>query len=417
MEDYTNRVFKDPISIIYYERIDLEMFLTDYQYIGLSKLEKWWRKFNTQFIEIESGIGTGSWELIQEFIELSELSPYEVLYLSYNQKEVLSLAYKKYHAYYINDFLYRYQRIVDFDSLWVLNSNSSEMKYEYKKKLRRKINKSYKLIIVLDSTLLSYSTLKDLSSFGIPVILVKDPFILPAVDSYSFLHESDIVLREVSNVYSRNPLVYITRKMLRDKILPVGNYDSVNIIHRNQLNLYNFKSVDMILSIKDELANEINIFYREKIMKLKDDKNVVGERLICMENLYREELINPDNDKVKVFLRKGTVGNITRILRHSIGTKYVEFDFKPDFYHEAFCNLYLDRHYLNSIEMKTFQSKPDEIGYFKYAYALSAAMARVSNWDKVLLILDRETEYDEELQARLIYTAMTRAKESLLIAI
>ena len=92
------------------------MMLTDSQYLGLAKLEKWWRKFNTQFIEIEGAIGSGCFDLVQEFIELVDLSQYEIAYLSYDQKEVLNLAYKKYHAFYINDFLYRYERIVDFNS-------------------------------------------------------------------------------------------------------------------------------------------------------------------------------------------------------------------------------------------------------------------------------------------------------------
>ena len=393
------------------------MMLTDSQYLGLAKLEKWWRKFNTQFIEIEGAIGSGCFDLVQEFIELMGLSQYEIAYLSYDQKEVLNLAYKKYHAFYINDFLYRYERIVDFNSIWVLNPNSNELVYEYKKKLRRKINKSYKLLVVLDSTLLSYNTLKDLSSFGIPVILIRDPFLLPAKNSYCFLHEADIILREVTDFYSKNPLVYIARKMLSGINIPIGNYDSVNIVNRKQLNLYNFKSADMILTITEDLSKEINSFYRERIMKLKDEKNIVGEKLICTKSLYREEIINPDNEKVKVFLTAGVVGNISRILRHAVHTKYVEFDFKPDFYHEAFTDLYLDRHYLNSIDMKSYQSKPDEVGYFKYGYALSASLARVSNWDKVLLILNRETEYDIELQSRLIYTAITRAKSNLLIAL
>ena len=76
----------------------INMMLTNDQYEGLSKLEKWYHKYSHQFIEISGVIGTGAWDLIQKFISNEEFDMREVMYLSYNQKQVLELA----HAEHIN---------------------------------------------------------------------------------------------------------------------------------------------------------------------------------------------------------------------------------------------------------------------------------------------------------------------------
>lgn len=115
------------------------MNLTSDQYVGLSKLEKWYRKYTHQFIEISGVIGTGTWELVQHFIELQGFDPREVMYLSYNQRQVVEMAAKRYHAYYINGIIYNYTRIVDFDSLVAINPHSTEFRYEWKKEVRKRL--------------------------------------------------------------------------------------------------------------------------------------------------------------------------------------------------------------------------------------------------------------------------------------
>ena len=76
--------------------------LTNDQYVGLSQLEKWYRKYQHQYIEISGVLGTGAFELVQAFIELEQFDPREIMYLSFDQKQVIELASKQLHSYYIN---------------------------------------------------------------------------------------------------------------------------------------------------------------------------------------------------------------------------------------------------------------------------------------------------------------------------
>ena len=393
------------------------MTLTNDQYIALAMLCKWFRKRTQQIIEISGVIGTGTWDLVQEFIEQENLDEREIMYLSYNQRQVLDLAFQKLHSYYINSIIYNYTRVVDFNTLPVLNYRSREIEYEWKKEVRKKIDKKYKLIVVLDSILMNCSTINDLASFGIPIILVKDPMLLPAPDTYTFLRDSNIELHEVHDDHMKNPIVYFAHKVLNGERMIPGNYDNVSIVPKKQMNWYNLRSSDMNLTISEGLKDEINQLYRHHILKRKDIINIQNERVMVASTMYNHKLTNPDNKKVKVFLTRGTVGILPKVNRHVVGTKYVGVDFRPDFYHDVFTDLIMDRHYLNKIDIPSQQIIPDEVIKFDYAYALTASMSRTNHWDKVTIILDENELDSPELQRMLLYTAITRAKKDLTIVV
>lgn len=391
--------------------------LTNDQYEALSILQKWYRKYQHQFIDIAGVIGTGTLDLVQKFIDLEDLDMREVMYLSYDQKQVLEMAAKRYHAYYINGIIYNYSRIVDFDSLPVINPNSDHVECEWKKSVRKKIDPRYKLIVVFDSVLLSRKTIEDLSTFGLPIILLRDPMLLPAPDSYTFIREPNIMLREPHVDYLKNPIVYFAHKVLLGEKISPGSYDNVSVIPRKQMNLYNLKSSDMTITISGEIRDQINMIYREKILRQREIVNVQGERIIIMENMYGHRLVNHDEKNIKVYLTKGTIGFIDKINKHVPGTKYVPMDFRPEFYHEPFTDLVLDRHYLNRIDLKSRQVIPDEVVKAEYAYALTPPMARLGHWDKVTLVVDPNEVADIGIQKRMLYSAITRARRTLTILI
>lgn len=391
--------------------------LTNDQYHGLSKLEKWYRKYQHQFIEISGVIGTGTWDLVQAFIDHEQFDPREVMYLSYNQKQVLELAAKRYHAYYINGIIYNYSRIVDFDSLPVINPNSTKIEYQWKKDVKKKLPDKYKLMVVFDSMLLNASTVSDLASFGVPIILIRDPMLLPAPDTYTFLRDPNIVLRELNGQYLRNPITYFAHKVLNDEKMSPGNYDNVSVVPKRQMNLFNLKSSDMNITLSSELRNNVNRVYRDKILKQKTITTVTNERVVVMDNMYSHRIVNQDEKKIKIYLTRGMVGYISRINRHAVSTKYVPVEFRPEFYFESFDDLYLDRHFLNNINTNSRQIIPDEIFRVEYAYALTPSLARLSHWDKVTLIVDPNEYNDPDLQRRLLYTGITRAKKSLTLLI
>lgn len=387
------------------------MDYTNDMYTGITKLAKWYRKGNHQFIEISGVMGTGSKLMVNQFISDFAFDPREIMYLSYDQKEVLEMASKRIHAYYTDGLLYKYTRMVDFNSIPVINPQSTALEYQWVKSVRKKIDKKYKLIILTDSTLLNKNTLSDIGSLGLPVILMRDPALIPSTDSYTFTREPNIELKELHPELLKNPIVYFANKVLYGSKIDYGNYDNVSVVPLKQLNLYNLKSAQMTITISDELADTLNAVYRDKIMHNKSGVNTVGERLIVADNMYGHKLVNEDESHIKIYLRKGLVGTLVKCYKHAPIRKYVQVDFKPEFYHDSFTELMLDRNYLNGAETPSRQLTPDEIFRCKYAYALSVPMARLNHWDKVTLINDNA--YEDSIQRRMLYTAISRCHSNL----
>lgn len=391
------------------------MQFTDDQYNALAKLEAWYWKYNQQIIDIAGLTAAGVYDVVEEFMNHREFDPREIMYLSYDQKQVLELASNRLHAYYLPSIIYKYTREVNFDTISVLNPQSTHLDSVWKKDIRKKIDQRYRLMVVFDSALLNKSTIDDLCSFGIPIILMRDPMMMPAADTYTFLREPNIEIHDLNPTLLRNPINYFAIKVISGAKIELGAYDTVSVVPRKQLNIYNLKSSEMVLTLSDEMMNIVNNTYREKVMKLKTLNTVVNERVIVMDDMYAHKLINTDEKRLKIYLRKGMVGYISKCNRHSTVTKYIPIELRPEFYHESFTDLYIDRYYLNNVEANSRQQIPDEVLKVKYAYALTPALARLSHWDKLTIIADSDVQ--DDMYRKLLYNAILRSSRSLTLAI
>ena len=397
------------------------MNITTDQYQCLNALNSWWRKYNHQIIDIDARIGTGINQVIRFFIQTIGLDQREIAYLSLNQKHVLDLAYKTFHAYYLYGFLYKYSREVDLDSIPVVNPSSEKIKVRWKKTIR-KIDKRYKLLVVYDSSLISKETINSLASLGLPIILLRDSQLLPSSDTFTFLRDPNVILRELNSDLGRNPLIYFAHKVSMGVInFKEGNYGNITIITKKKMNLYNMRSADMILTITNENRNEMNNIYREFILKRKNNITIPNEKVIIMGNLYNHKLVNHEENKIKLYLREGLVGNLIKINKHAMTMRYVPVEFKPEFYEEAFTDMALDRKFIvpnqEFIEPVSELKRViyDNIVGAEYAYALTPDLARLSYWDRVILMLDYP--YDDEMMRVLLYSAISRAKENLIMVL
>ena len=394
----------------------MNVTLSSDQYNALNELEYWYRKGSHQFIDVSGPIYTGLWDVLQVFLEYVGLDPREVMYLSYDQRTVLDLAYSRYHGYYIYGKLYKYDRNVDLDSIPVINPHSTHLSYTWTKRIRQKIDKRYRLIVVLDASLLNERMLWDLSKYGLPVVLLRDPYLLPDSDSYIYAREPNVFLEEPSERMARNPVHTLAYSVMHDKRLTVGSFQSANVIRRKDLHMYNLKSSSMNLVYTQEMRNIINDAYRNTL-KRNPIYTYANERVYVADSHYQEILVNTIEKKVKVYLQKGMTGTLTKVNRHAAITRYVPCEFQPDYYHEPFTELVLDRDYLLHRETKSRQLIPDDVVKFEYAYALTPQLARMNHWDDVTIIMEQVQEFDEKLAKLMSYTAITRAARSVTVVL
>lgn len=392
------------------------MLLSNDQYLALNSLLKWHRKYSHQIIEIAGVVGTGIKMVINEFLEMTQFDRREIMHLSLDQKQALEMAHAGNHAYYLDNVLYKYCCITDQSTLKVINEHSQGVVSTWKREKRKSIDERYKLMIVYDSMLLNEQALSDLCEFGLPIILLRDPMLLPPTDSYVFKRNPNVFLRELNPELAKRPIVHFTHHIVNGRKPSYGSYDEVNIIPQKQMSLYNIKSSEMNIALSRDVADVINQMFREKVIGLTTTANVVGERLLVLESMYREVLKNDTNKKVKVFLRKGSVGFLTKINKHALTTRFVPCNFRLDGYNDSFEELMIDRYRLNRLSYRASrQEVPEESLQVDFAYALTPTGARLSHWDKTTVILCDSDYDDEELNARMTYTALTRGKKSLTI--
>ena len=390
--------------------------LTSDQYNALNTLEYWYRKGSHQFIDMSGPIYTGTWDVLQVFLDTVGLDSREVMYLSYDQKQVHELAYNRYHCYHVYGYLYKYDRNVNIDSIPVVNSSSNKLEYTWTKRLRKKIDNRYRLIVVLDASLMNESTLWDISEYGLPVILIRDPYLLPAPDSYIYMRDPNITLEDASDAMMKNPVNVVSHSIITGQKLNVGSFSSASIIRRKDLHMYNLKSSSMNLTLSEEMRDTINTAYRSN-MKRSPQYTYTNERVYVSDSHYSEIITNSTEKHVKVYLMKGITGYLSKVYRHAAITRYVGCEFTPDFYHEPFTELYMDRDHLYHRETNSRQMIPDDVVKFEYAYALTPLQSRMNHWDDVTLIMERPDEYDDTLMRMMMYTAVTRASKTITIVV
>ena len=86
---------------------------------------------------------------------------------------------------------------------------------------------------------------------------------------------------------------------------------------------------------------------------------------------------------------------------------------KPDAYTESFSGVIVDRFYLNNFTNRSISYSYGEPVKFNYAYAINAQIAQYGFWDDITILEEPYEDYDFHL--RVLYTAMSRAKKSIIL--
>lgn len=388
------------------------MLETNEQFHIANELERWYYQTNHQVIDLDGKIGTGKFEIIKYFIERIGFKPFETMFLSMNQGTVISLAQKQYHAYYLKGVLYDYFKDVDLSTLKIFNPHATDFKYKWIRTRNKKINKSYKVIIVLDAELCTMEMIQDLMKFGVPMILVSDSFALGETNSYLTKHTPNLKIEEYLPSRKKEPILHFIQKFLNKEVIPYGNFKSVTVMKKKDTNAYNFKFSDIIITEYQSSADRINQLYRQNVLKNKtiilraNEKLIVAEDShICFENRTEKN--------IKFYLDKGITGTLPYVEPHHINRKFITVSLKPDVYTETCYGIIVDRFFLNRFSNRSISYSYGEPVKFDYGYAINTQISQYGNWNDVIIFEEPYGDYD--YHCRVLYTAMSRAKKSVIL--
>jgi exodeoxyribonuclease-5 len=304
---------------------------------------------------------------------------------------------------------------------------------------REKIDENIRLIIIDEASMINETVLGDLLSFNVKCLFCGDGAQLPPVNgSCPLMEYPNYTMKEIVRQAADNPIIRVATMAREGKRIPYGNYDDkVCVIGRNGLSPSERKRIflkaDQIICGRNKTRMELNKEIR-RYKGIPEDAvlPIDGEKLICTLNDWEKPL----DEEEKFYLVNGIIGTASEIKESfdDLATMEFQADFMPQsvkvpfdtaiFTCGAYRHLYGERavtlvdstvvHEGNFALLHKLRSVSEEpICRFEFAYAVTCHKAQGSEFDFVV-VFDESWAFGEE-KNRWLYTAITRAKDKLLI--
>jgi exodeoxyribonuclease-5 len=242
--------------------------------------------------------------------------------------------------------------------------------------------------------MIDYRIFKDLENHGIPILAVGDHGQLPPIrGDFNLMEDPDITLEKIMRQAEDNPIIKMSIMAREDGVIPYCDLGAaVKTRERSFINKHDFNDIgSIVLCATNKTRVAINSFARKILQK--EGNPLPGEPLICLSN----------NNFKKVF--NGNIGILKEICSYdeifSVKVDMGDFTYHGDIFKDQFNKKYL-------------VEKPAEADLFDFAYAITTHKSQGSEWRYVTLYEERMGQSDDNWR-RWLYTAVTRAKESLLI--
>ncbi|MBQ8375232.1 MAG: AAA family ATPase [Clostridia bacterium] len=304
---------------------------------------------------------------------------------------------------------------------------------------RDQIDESIRLIVVDEASMVNEEMLRDLLSFGVKCLFCGDHAQLPPVSgTCPLLSRPNYALTQIVRQAADNPIIKVATMAREGKDIPFGNFgDRVSVISRRRLTGDIRKRVltaaDQVICGRNKTRTELNGEIRGYLgvpegTLLPTD----GEKLICTLNNWEKPL----DAEERFHLVNGIIGRVRNIEEQM--DLLATMDFKADrlgeevgviadtgiFQFDQYAHGYGDQavkltggaivHEHNKMLLRRVRAVEQEtICRFEFAYAITCHKAQGSEFDNVV-VFDESWVFGEE-RHRWLYTAITRAKERLLI--
>ena len=304
---------------------------------------------------------------------------------------------------------------------------------------KEKIDEKIRLIIIDEASMINETVLHDLLSFNVKCLFCGDPAQLPPINgACPLLKNAHYTMKEIVRQAAGNPIIQVATMARNGETIPYGNYgDKVCVIGKHSLSAAQrrrlFLAADQIICGTNRTRNALNTELRGyKGIPCDQPFPVEGEKVICTLNDWEKPL---EKGK-KFYLVNGIIG-IARDVKESVDdlatmeftADFLDYGVKVPFdtgifYRNRYTHSYGHRaatltdgtvvHEYNYEILRKLRVVSDEpICRFEFAYAVTCHKAQGSEFNFVV-VFDEAWAFGKE-RHRWLYTAITRAKEKLLI--
>lgn len=392
------------------------IILNEQQDECIKRAIKWYKSSDSkQTFEISGPAGSGKTTIVKAIIKELGLDEINVLFVAFVGKAALQLTRSGVNGKTIHSVFYdiHFVPVTDENGKNVMRNGKIIMRPNFIKK--EKLPNYIKLIVVDEGPMVNDEIGYDMESFGVPMIILGDLQQLPPVIGNShYLERPDYVLTKIMRQQEDNPIIYLSQLASKGKNIPYGRYGSkCFVIPKKMINDNMLKGADMILTPKNATRIKLNKYVREKVFGYTKPIPMQGEKLICRKNNWGRMIGNGIN------LVNGMVGFVEKVEKESFNGKTINIDFRPDFEDKLFFNnVTIDYKVLmNSIQENNTNVKKgfsyDDI--FEFGYVHTVHLSQGSQADNVLFISE-PFGGGKDMQCKINYTGITRAKEGLIFA-
>lgn len=415
----------------------MKITLTDDQERAKNLIAEWYFNTEDQVFVLSGYAGTGKTFLIdyvvREVLKMKVGS--EAAFVSPTGKAAANLVKNGTLAGTVHSLIY-IRNEDDFD----VNEDGEIIDREELSFIKKeKIDEKIKLIIIDEASMINETVLTDLLSFGVKCLFSGDGAQLPPVNgTCPLLANPHYTMKEIVRQAADNPIIQVATMARKGLPIPYGNYgDTVCVIRKGALKGEErkrlFLKADQIICGRNVTRNRINEEVRAyKGIPQSEVLPTEGEKLICTLNDWEKPL---DTGK-KFHLVNGIIGRAYDVKEQS--DELATMEFQADFLDYGvkvpfdtgiftkgkYQHSYGQRavhlvdgtvvHEYNYELLRRLKAVAEEpICRFEFAYAVTCHKAQGSEFDFVI-VFDEAWAFGEE-KDRWLYTAITRAKEKLLI--
>lgn len=279
----------------------------------------------------------------------------------------------------------------------------------------------YDVIIIDEASMISEDIWNDLRKFNKPIIVIGDHGQLPPVSekSFSLMKNPDFILKEIQRQEEDNPIIELSSFIRKNGYIPECVWSpgvfKIPWGHKKTTEIWNNISHDeniIVLCGFNSTRCGLNRNIRKKL-EYKNNLPYPGERIVCLRNNHTIKLMN------------GQIGTLLWLMPEdkNLYRLTIEVDNEPEPYEsiahistfdQVTYTIYTDDPKIK-IAKKYAIKMGYELDYFDFGYCISVHKSQGSEWDKVVLFEQRTKHWDDEYYRRWLYTAVTRAKEKLMI--
>lgn len=360
--------------------------LSDQQGTAVRAIAAWHRSPESQVFKVHGPAGSGKTEIVRHAVD--ECGAERVLYGTLTGKAALVLRRRGVPCQTVHSMIYRW--VEDEDTgrpVFRLNDESALRDAD--------------LLVLDECSMLSGDVAADLLSFGVPTLVLGDPYQLPPVEGAgAFDGEPDVMLTEVHRQALGSAVLRLATDVREGKLPSIMKEDGVEVTARTP-DAAELLCHDQVICGTHVTRRRINNYVRRE-SGLTKPLPVAGEKVICLRNERDSGLVNGCFLDLSDAVDFPDAGSFLARIRTEDGTTIGP--------RHVWAGPFLDHLHFDSDRPRPGK----RLVQADFGYAITCHKSQGSGWPGVCVVDDGWGRTAED-RRRWLYTAVTRAEDRLLL--